>query len=121
TNGAGKTAVIVAAMPQAVRLKLIAGPKFDYDIIGSTALAAGTVAAIEVASFVSGFSSTPEFETGRDATVHMGDTSPADPIMAGVPVRSIFQIDATALRTRLWASWGLRATGHAQFITGTTW
>src|SRR5262249_38235729 len=102
-------------------LKLIAGPQFDYDIIGSTALASGIVAAIEVASFVSGFSSTPEFETGRDATMHMDDTSPADPIMGGVPVRSMFQIDATALRTKLWASFGMRAAGHAQWISATTW
>src|SRR5262249_40103215 len=28
--GGGKTAVIIAAMPQAVRLKMIAAPRFDY-------------------------------------------------------------------------------------------
>src|SRR5262249_48177486 len=121
TNGAGKAAVIVAAMPQAVRLKLIAGPKFDYDILGSTALASGIVAAIETASFVSGFSAVPEFETGRDATMHMEDTAPADPIMGGTPVRSMFQLDATALRTKLWAAFGMRAAGHVQWIQSATW
>src|SRR5262249_4413978 len=42
-HSGGKTAVIIAALPQAVKLKLTAGPKFDYDIIASTALAPGTV------------------------------------------------------------------------------
>jgi hypothetical protein len=120
-QGGGKTAVIVAAVPQAVTLKMTVGPKFDYDIIESTGLAAGTVAAVEVASFVSGFSSVPEFETGRDAAIHFEDTAPADPIMGGVPVKSMFQIDSTALRMRLWASFGMRAAGHAQFVTGATW
>ena len=43
SHSAGKTAVIVAAMPQAVALKRAVGPKFDYDILASTSLAAGTV------------------------------------------------------------------------------
>jgi hypothetical protein len=124
-NGGGKTAVIVAAMPQAIRLKLIAGPKFDYDIIVSTALATGTVAIIEVASFVSGFGSVAEFNVSKVAALHMEDTAPADIVGAGgaveVPVKSMFQIDALGLKTSLWASWGLRAAGHAQWITGATW
>jgi len=118
-NGAGKSAVIVAATPQAVRLKLIAGPKFDYDILASTALAAGTVTAIEVGSFVSGFSSTAEFETGRDASVHLEDTSPAD--FPAAPMKSMFQIDSIALKFKLSAAWGTRAAGHAQWINAATW
>jgi len=118
--GGGKTAVIIAAMPQAVRLKMIVGPKFDYDIISSTALAAGTVAVIEVASLVSGFGSTAEFSTSKVAALHMEDSAPGD-ISGSTPVKSMMQIDAIALRTILWASWGLRAAGHAQWITGATW
>ena len=68
-HSAGKTAVIVAAMPQAIKLKLTAGPKFDFDIIASTALATGTAAVIEVASFVSGFGSTAEFSTSKVGTI----------------------------------------------------
>jgi Phage capsid family len=120
-NGGGKTAVIVAAMPQAVRLKLIAGPKFDFDILASTSLPSGVVGVIELASFCSGFSNLPEFKVGRDATIHMEDTAPSDPIMAGVPVRSMYQLDSIALKMDLWAAYGLRATGHAQWISATTW
>jgi hypothetical protein len=124
-NAGGKTAVIVAALPQAVRLKMSVGPKFDYDILASTALAAGTVAVVEVASFVSGFSSVPEFSTSKVGAVHMEDTAPADIVSTGgavaSPVKSLFQVDAIALKTILWAAWGLRAAGHAQWIQNCTW
>ena len=124
-QGAGKTAVIVAALPQAVTLKATVGPKFDYDIIASTALATGTVVVVEAASFVSGFSSTPEFRVSNQAIYHAEDTAPTD-ITGGspspaVPVRSLFQTDSLALKMDLWAAWGLRASGHAQFLTGATW
>jgi hypothetical protein len=124
-HSGGKTAVIIAALSQAMKLKLTAGPKFDYDIIASTVLAPGTVAAIEAASFVSGFGSTAEFNVTKVGTVHMEDTAPAEIVSAGgtvaAPVKSLFQIDAIGLRTTLWAAWGLRAAGHCQYITGATW
>jgi hypothetical protein len=124
-RSAGKTAVIIAALPQAVKLKLTAGPKFDYDIIASTALPTGTVALLEIASFVSGFGSTAEFRTTKVGTVHMEDTTPAEIIGAGgtvaAPVRSLYQTDAIGLKTTLWATWGLRAAGHCQWIQGVTW
>jgi len=110
--------MIIAALPQAVKLKLTAGPKFDFDIIASTSLATGTVAVIEAASFVSGFGSTAEFSTSKVGVIHSEDTSPTD-VTGGAPspaspVKSLFQIDAIGLKTTLWASWGLRAAGHAR-------
>jgi hypothetical protein len=124
-HSGGKTAVIIAALPQAVKLKLTAGPKFEYDIIASTALASGTVAVLEIASFVSGFGSTAEFNVTKVGTVHMEDTAPAEIVSTGgtaaVPVKSLYQLDAIGLKTTLWASWGLRAAGHCQFVTGATW
>jgi hypothetical protein len=124
-QGAGKTAVIVAALPQAVTLKTLVGPKFDYDIVASTALATGTVVVVEVASFVSGFSSTPEFRVSNQAIYHAEDTAPTD-ITGGSPssaspVRSLYQTDALALKMNLWAAWGLRAANHTAWITGATW
>jgi hypothetical protein len=124
TNGAGKTAVIIAALPQAVTLKLTAGPKFDYDILASTALAAGTVIALETASFVSGFSSVPEFRVSNVAAFHSEDTSPADIVSGGsaaVPVKSLFQIDAIALKMDLFAAWAMRAANHVAYVTSVTW
>jgi len=124
-HSGGKTAVIIAALPQAVKLKLTAGPKFDYDIIASTALPTGTVAVLEIASFVSGFGSTAEFNTTKVGALHMEDTIPADIVSTGgtvaAPVKSLYQTDAIGLKTTLWATWGLRAAGHCQFLTGATW
>jgi hypothetical protein len=122
---AGKTAVIVAAMAQAVRLKMILGALWDIDILISTAMPAGTIAAIEVASFVSGFGSTVEYDVSKVAAVHMEDTSPQD-ITGGtpspaVPVKSLFQIDAIGLKAAIQASWGMRASGHVAWIQNTTW
>lgn len=124
-NGAGKTAVIVAALPQAVTLKASVGPKFDYDIIESTALAAGTVVALEVASLVSGFSPIPEFRTSKTASYHAEDTAPTD-ITGGspspaVPTRSAFQTDSILLRMDVMAAFGMRATGHVAWLSGATW
>jgi hypothetical protein len=123
--GGGKTAVIICALPQAVTLKATVGPKFDYDIIASTALATGTVVVLEVASLVSGFSSVPEFRVSKTAVYHSEDASPTD-ITGGspspaVPVKSLYQTEAVGLRMDVWAAWGLRAAGHGQFITGATW
>src|SRR6516162_300506 len=125
TNGAGKTAVIIAALPQAVRLMMEAGPKFNFDIIPSTALATGTVIVLEVASFVSGFSSVADFSVSKVGTVHMEDTSPTDitgdtPSPA-VPVKSLFQLELIGMKMNMAAAWGLRAANHAAWITGTTW
>jgi hypothetical protein len=124
-NGAGASPVFVAAAKQAAAMKTLVGPKFDFPIYTSTALAPGTVAAVEVASFVSGFSSVPEFNVSKVGALHMEDTAPAD-ITGGVPspavpVKSLWQTDGLALRTNLWASFGMRASGHAQWISAATW
>ena len=120
----GKNAVIVAATPQVAKLKRTVGPKFDYEIIASTSLAAATVGVVELSSLVSGFSSTAEFSATKVGTVHMEDSAPTQ-ITGGtpspaVPARSLFQIDAIGLRTNLWAAWGLRASGHGQWIQSVT-
>jgi len=117
--------VFVCAAKQAAAMKTLVGPKFDFPIFASTSLPAGTVAAVEAASFCSAFSSVPEFTTSRTAAVHFEDTSPQD-ITGGspspaVPVRSAFQTESILLKMDLRASWGLRAVGHAQWIQNAAW
>jgi len=124
-NGAGAAPVFVCAAKQAAAMKTLVGPKFDYPIFASTSLPAGTVAAVEVASFVSAFSPVPEFSTSQTAAVHFEDTSPQD-ITGGspspaVPVRSAFQTESILLKMDLRAAFGLRAAGHAQWVQNVTW
>jgi hypothetical protein len=122
-NGAGKNAVLVCAVPQAVALALLAGSKFDVPFLASTALPAGTVIAIDTSSFVSGFGSTPSFSTSNATVLHEEDTTPlplADGALA-LPQRSLFQTDTLALKMTLFAAWGMRAAGHVQFVAGASW
>jgi hypothetical protein len=121
----GKTPLFVCAPKQATTLALYAGSNFTAPIIASASLTAGTIIAIELASFVSAFAPTPEFATSKHATIHREDTSPQN-ITGGtpspaVPVTSYFQSDLVGLRMILRASWAMRATGHVQVITGATW
>jgi hypothetical protein len=125
SHSAGRNPVIVAAVPQAIALKRNVGPRWDIDVLPSTALASGSVGAIEISSLVTGFESTPEFSVTRAGLLHMEDTSPQD-ITGGtpspaVPVRSMFQVEALGLKMSLWCAWGLRAAGHAQLLKAVTW
>jgi hypothetical protein len=124
--GGGRNPVFICSSAQAGALKFKAGTHFDYPVLASPALAAGTVVAIEAESFVSGFSAVPEIDTTSAAVLHMEDSTPvqlvsgAGPSVAS-PLRSLFQTDSTAIRMVLRCSWGLRASGHAQLLTGATW
>jgi hypothetical protein len=125
--GAGVDPVFIAAPGQAAAIKLMAGPKFDYPVFASAALAAGNIIAIEAPSFVSGFSAVPQFSTSTETLLHMEDTGPAQigtagtPNVVAAPARSLYQVDATAVKMTLRCAWGMRATGHVQYITATTW
>jgi len=124
-NGAGRNAILVGAVPQLASLKTLAGPKFDYETFASQPLAAGTLIGIEPSSLVCGIDPVPEFSVGVQPTLHMETATPQD-ITGGtpspaVPVKSMFQVDAIALRMIVRVAWGLRAQGHAQYVTGATW
>jgi len=118
-KGGGKNPVIITSAPQAIVLKRNAAPKFDIDILSSTAVSTPFVGVVETASLVSGFGSVVEFSTAKYAAVHMEDTAPAD--FPAAPMKSMFQIDSIIMRSMLSATWGLRAAGHAQWVSGCTW
>jgi Phage capsid family len=124
TAYAGREPLLIMNPIQATKLKLLAGPRFDMPVLQSTSVAPGTVIMVEPSSFVSAFGPTPEFETSKVTTLHYEDTSPQD-ITGGtpspaVPARSLFQVDAIALKMRLQAAWGMRAP-HVAYLTGATW
>jgi hypothetical protein len=119
-NG-GANPVLIMNPAQAATLSLLASPRFDIPVLRSTSVPAGTVVLVEASSFVSAFGAVPDFEVGNQVVLHFEDTAPSDPVMAGVPVRSTWSSELIALRMRLWASWAMRATGHAQVVTGATW
>jgi hypothetical protein len=125
-NGGGANVVFIANPAQAATLKFKAGPKFNYPILASAALASGTVVAIEVGSYVSAVDPIPEYDVSRATAVHMEDTSPAQlasgtgPTVA-TPIRSMYQTLTTAVKMVLTVSWGMRASGHVQLINSVNW
>jgi hypothetical protein len=122
--GGGRNPIFICSPAQAGALKLRAGAQWDYPVLASPALGAGTVLVVEAKSFVSGFSAVPEIDTSAAAVLHMEDTTPLQ-LVSGAspasPIRSLFQTDSTAVRMTLRCSWALRANGHAQLLTGATW
>ena len=123
-NGAGANPIIVAAVHQATTLKLLAGPKFDLPILASASLPSGTVIALEPSSFISGFTSPPDFSTSAgSATVHEEDTN-ALPIVGpggtASPVMSFFQHDVVGLKMLLRGAFCMRAK-HIAVVNTTSW
>ena len=122
-NGAGANVVLVAPLGEAASLKAqLLGPQWNYPILSSTAMPAGTLGAVDVTSFVSGFTSTIGFEVSKVAALQM-DTAPTDPlpIATGPSIKSTYQVDMLALRATMSISWLMRVAGHAQLVTGCTW
>jgi hypothetical protein len=125
--GGGADVLLFAAPQQAATASILAGSNFALPIIAAPSLAAGTVIAVEPRGFASGFSDVPRVDVGREATLVMEDTSPTQISTAGspntvaAPVRSMFQVDAVAIRLVLRVAYGMRAPGLVQFITGATW
>jgi hypothetical protein len=124
--GGGTAPVFICSPELAVTVKLLAGPKFDYPILASSAVAAATIIAIEGTSFVIGFDPVPEFRTSTETVLHQDTAATAistagTPNAIASPVRSLFQTNCISIRTILRASFAMRAAGHVQFITAATW
>ena len=124
--GGGRNIVIFAAPPQAATLKIYA-PNLGYDVVVAPHLAAGTIIAVEVDAFASGFSETPRVDLARDAVVHM-DTVPLHISAVGspdntvaAPTRSGYQSDTWFLKLVLRMAYGMRLPGGAQWIVGASY
>jgi HK97 family phage major capsid protein len=122
----GLDPTFVASPGQAAALKFWAGEQFDYAILPSAALAAGTIIAVEGASIAASIAdAVPEFSVSEGALLHYEDTTPQD-ITGGspspaVPVKSLFQTDAVSLKMILQnVSWAMRAP-HIAWCQNVNW
>ncbi|WP_256806330.1 hypothetical protein [Bradyrhizobium sp. Bra64] len=119
--------VIVANSSQALALRLMAGPRFTNEIIGTTALATGTVVAIDPAAIASGYSGVPEIEISEGGTAHFESATPlpistaATPNTVAAPVLSAWQENLLMLKVRLRCCWGVLVPGAVQVVQGVTW
>jgi hypothetical protein len=66
--------VFIANTKQALAIRLIAGPKFDYRVIGTPVLPGGTVVGIDTSALAFAYAGYPQTETKRETTLHFADT-----------------------------------------------
>jgi HK97 family phage prohead protease/HK97 family phage major capsid protein len=107
----------VGAFP--FQAEIAQGRLLGYGIIDSGTVPLGTVIALDAADFVTAGGDAPRFEISDQATLHMEDTAPGEPITT--PVRSLFQTDSLALRLILPVNWTLRRPGMVAWVQGVTW
>lgn len=124
-NG-GAHAMFIASPAQSMAIRFYTTETIPSS--GAVALPAKTVIAIEPSSFAT-IIGAPEFEVGTMATIHQEDTAPADigsppgatgPNVAAAPVKSMFQVDAIALKMTLWGDWCMRAP-HVSYMNAVSW
>jgi hypothetical protein len=120
----GSDLVVIANPRQAIKLKLMAGPSFDYLILSTSALAPGSVVLISPAALAVGSQGVPELTASKHAIAHFEDTAPM-PISANgtiaAPVLSAWQTDLLLLRVKLNATWAVLQPGAIQHMANCTW
>ena len=119
-------AVIIAHPTQAVSLRLLASPTFAHPIFSTTAVAAGTVIAIEPNALATGYGGQPEIYTTKNAVVHLEGATPlqigsvGSPPVVASPTLSAFQHDLLLLKLRTRCAWAVRP-GAVQVVNLVTW
>jgi hypothetical protein len=105
-----------------------AASKFGVRFIVSATVPAAKVIAVDAADFATALGDAPRFAVSTEATLHEEDTTPlalgtgaqGSGVLA-VPMRSLFQTDAVAVRMSLYVSWAMRRASMVQSITTVTW
>jgi hypothetical protein len=125
---AGSSPIIFVASPKQAAAIKMRQPNFAYELLSSSALAAGTVIAIASNCLVSAIDPSPRIESSIETTLHYEDTSPLSIVggTSGTPLpsfqsRSLFQTDQVGLRLILEVAWGLRAAGGLAWTQSTLW
>jgi HK97 family phage prohead protease/HK97 family phage major capsid protein len=105
-----------------------AASKFGVRFIVSNTVTAGRVIAVDAADFATALGDVPRFAVSTEATLHEEDTTPlalgtgtqGSGVLA-VPMRSLFQTDAVAIRMSLYVSWVMRRASMVQTIASVIW
>jgi hypothetical protein len=124
-NGIASDDMVIVSTPSlAMKIRVLASPKFGNIVLSSSALAAGVVIGIVPQGLVTGYSGNVTVEASKSAVVHFEDATPADIVTgagaAAVPVKSALQVDMTILRVRGWCAWVVHP-GAVASISGAAW
>jgi hypothetical protein len=110
--------VLVMAPRQAASMKVRTDIQW-VEVLASTAMPDGSIAAIATNALASVGDLVPTFTTSLDVTLHE-DTS-AQPVGTAAPARSVFQTDALALKLTCALNWTMRSPLGAAWIEGVAW
>ncbi len=119
-----ESVVFIAAAEQAMAIRLAAGPKFGYFVIGAN-IAPGTVIAVCVDGLAVAGDGVPSVDASKSAVLHMADpasdigTAGPPGVVAG-PAVSLFQTDSFGLKCVARLTWSA-APGSVAVVTGATW
>ena len=113
--------VFVTDPGTATRMKMQVMPGFDFDVLASNAIPAGTVICVGLPGLVSAGEPTPRIDASRDVEIAMDTVPPADPGSATTVVKSMFQSDEIAIRFVAEMAWTLRTPSAIAYVASITW
>jgi hypothetical protein len=122
-NGVNADDMVVITTPAlAVKLRLLASPKFTNTVLSSSSLSEGTIIGVVPRGLVTGYSGVTSIEVGTVPAVHFEDTDPKDIVdtAPAYPTKSPFQTDVIVLRLRSWCAWAVHPEAIAE-VTGADW
>jgi hypothetical protein len=113
--------VFVSDPGTVTRMKMQVMPGFDFDVLASNAIPAGTVIAVGLPGLVSAGSPTPRIDVSRDVETAMDTAPPSDGSIGSVALKSSFQTDTPAIRFVSEMTWGLRSPSCLEYVASITW
>lgn len=102
---------------------LLTGPRFaTYSIVGTSAVASGTIVGI-APSAIAMYVDAPQIEVTQDGLVHMATDAHAQIDTAAVAetVKAAWQSNLVLLKLRLRTTWAPLAAAAVQMIDSATW
>lgn len=129
-NGFGNPATtrwVVNTKNQAALLALVPemqqrGTLLGYQVVAGTSVPEDVVYLVDFAA-VAFAADSPSLEVNDEALVHEeGDPAEvAEDVMTGVPIRSLFQTECSAVKAVWDVTWAVLAPGAVQVISGVAW
>ena len=111
--------VVVASPASATQLRALIGLRFGNIVLGSAAVADGTLIGILPSGVAVGYSGEAEVESSEAATAQFEATPSAD-LLTGTPVRNAYQEYFSLLRVRCRAAWAA-LPGSVAAVSGCAW
>jgi hypothetical protein len=121
---AGNSEIVLIASPkQAIALRML--PNLPFEVLSTSALAAGTLVAVATNALISAVDPSPVIEISNTATLNFDDSSPQDISTSGVlaqgSTRSLWQTDAVGIKMEITLGYGLACDGAVAYTNSVAW